>query len=44
MEDQKNNDDPIISHKEFFNIRNHDETDLITFVHVGDIHIVKINF
>lgn len=40
MEDQ-NKEDPLISYKEFFNIRNHEETDLISSLYVGEQHIVS---
>lgn len=33
-------DDPMLNNKEFLNLQNHDDTDAISSVYVGEVHVV----
>lgn len=37
---KEDNEDPMLTYKTFFTIRNHDDTDAISAVAAGDLHIV----
>lgn len=39
---EENTEDPMLSYREFFNLRNHDDTDTISAIVVGEIHVVSI--
>lgn len=40
MEANNNEEDPMLNYKAFFLLRNFDESDQISAVTIGDIHIV----
>jgi hypothetical protein len=37
---KEDNEDPMLNYKTFFTMRNHDDTDAISAVAAGEIHIV----
>lgn len=41
-EKRREEEDPLLNYKSFFLLKNFDDTDAISCVAVGDIHIVRI--